>query len=931
MFSMSFFAHRMAHLCLLASVLCCAPSARAVEQLSGFVDQSLDGQGWFFGNFRGPNERLSASAENDAGMMVSVGTFGTTDTRCEIVRHKNSTFTGGPELVLDAVTSESCSKVIALASGEFRVIGSGIDASTGLFTGFIVALNADGTVNDSVHPQGLELINPLIPWRLSTERTTVYAGALDAQGRLLVLGRISNSANNTIRGLLLRFLPGGTLDTSFGVEGSYPLADFNPPLVAPSSVTTASDGKIFVAGFTSNQGFPDVGIIFRLLEDGQPDLSFGAGMNAIGRNGGGGRGFFERCYRVRDLQLDSAERMILGCAPDPSGAIPGPILQPGVLRLLANGQPDLSFSGDGFVELLPAGSSVGVINDAPRIALRTNGQIVAGATVFRASTHPDPQDIVVTRLNANGSTDGGFGFNGLHQSNFRTSPSNPPQESDGLADTLLDLRLDARERVVLTGSVTRTMETYGLVARLGMADPEQHAGFFDPDYTTQGYRTEYISVSGLASRRGTFATDLALDASGRALLLGNIGLATTPTSGVCGIARYNGGQPDTSFSGGGRRTISLVPGGSTACNALAARADNTVLVAGAYALPNTRITGALVKLFENGLLDTSFQGDGVLDTWNDLGFSTKQISALFRDIVIDADGRTVLLAQGFAIGSQDNAFRCGFGAIDDACGVLIRLLPDGSLDTSFSEDGMRLLISSTNPSRLFVESMTIDQNGRILVAGSEGSINADYSGVLFDVPADGAPNSYLRLRSSASCLGTSTVSVDIENARWLDCFIQGTNRQSILRLLPNNNVDLNFGVGGLRQVEFGFGSAASIRNIQPQPDGSMIVIGTHTNFADWISTFGSQDIGVRKFDRSGTSVFTFGAREPLRLPNRVGYWSETPVASVMQADGRLLIAGTIEDVTPPTPSNDRTEMLLIRLGNPQPVPLPDPVFADGFE
>jgi hypothetical protein len=244
---------------------------------------------------------------------------------------------------------------------------------------------------------------------------------------------------------------------------------------------------------------------------------------------------------------------------------------------------------------------------------------------------------------------------------------------------------------------------------------------------------------------------------------------------------------------------------------------------------------------------------------------------------------------------------------------------------------MRLLISSTNPSRLFVESLTIDQNGRILVAGSEGSISADYSGVLFDVPADGAPSSYLRLRSSASCRATSTVSVDVENARLLNCFIQGNNKESVLRLLPNNNVDLNFGIGGLRQVEFGFGSAASIRSIQTQTDGSMIIVGTHNNFADWISTFGSQDIGVQKFDRSGAPL-RFGAREPLlRLPNSVGYWSENAVASVMQADGRLLIAGTIEDVTPPTPRDDATGMLLIRLGNPQPAPLPDPVFANGFE
>lgn len=931
MFTNSPSAHRRAQQILLAALLLCSYCASAVESLSGYVDQSFNSQGWFVGPFRGANERLSSSAENGAGVLVAVGTFGTTDTRCVSARFNNGVFVGGPELMLDAVTSESCSKIVALTNGEFRVIGFGIDSATGLFTGFTIALNADGTVNEALHPQGLELINPLIPWRLSTERTVLNAGTLDNQGRLLAVGRIIDSATNHTRGLIVRFLADGSLDSSFGVDGSYPLADFNPPFVVPASVTTDSDGRIFVGGFTVNPGFPDVGVIFRLLEDGQPDVSFGSGMNAIGRTGGGGRGFFDRCYRVRDLQIDSAQRISLGCAPDPSGAIPGPILQPGVLRLLANGQPDTSFSGDGYVELLPANSSVGSVNDPPRLAMRTNGQIIAGATVLRASSNPDPQDMVLTRLNVNGSTDTSFGENGLHQSNFRFSATNPPTNPDGFNDSLVELRLDARERVVLTGSLNRNTDTLGVVARLGMADPEVHAGFFDPDYNFQGYRVERLGFSGLGPRRSTYATNLALDDQGRILLLGNIALATTPSSGLCGLVRFNGAVSDPSFATSGRRAISLVPGGSTFCNVVKTRADSSILVAGGFVLPNNFVSGALVKLFDNGSLDTSFQGDGVLDTWTDLGFSSKQISALVRDMVIDAQGRTVLLLQGSAIGAQDNAFRCGFGALNDSCGVLVRLLPDGSLDTSFSDDGMRLLISSTNPSRLSVESMTIDQNGRILVAANEGSSSADYAAALYDVPADGAPNSYVNLRTSATCRGTSTITVDIENARLLNCFIQGNQKESVLRLLPNNNLDLNFSVGGLRQIEFGFGTFASITRIQSQADGSMIIIGAHTNFTDWVSTFGQRDIGVLKLSRAGVGQ-NFGAREPLlRLPNRVGYWSETPVASVLQGDGRVLIAATLEDVTPPTPTNDATELLLIRLGNPQPVPLPDPILADGFE
>ena len=916
-----------------AGVVTLAGTYSNAESLGGYPDLSLNGFGYGIGPFRGENERLSSSAENDEGMMVAVGTFGTSDTQCAVVRHRNSAFNGGTTLALDAVTNESCSKVLALGNGEFRIIGTAME-STGRFTGFIAALNTDGRLNTGFHQQGMRSINAIIPWLASTERTVLTSGMIDAQGRLLAVGRVIDAATNTTRGLILRFLTDGALDTSFGTEGSLPLADFNPPIVITTSVATDSSGRVYVMGFTQNPGFPDVGVIFRLQEDGQTDLSFGAGMNAVARNGGGGRGFFNQCSRVASLSIDAQQRMVLGCEPDVSGAIPGPILAPGVLRLQADGQPDPSFGGgDGYVELLPWNSPIGGIL-LPRVALRANGQIVAGASLYRASTNVDPQDIYVTRLNVDGSTDFGFGANGNHQSNYTVDLW---QTTDFKNEQLNELRLDARERVVLSGSYVSqsgsSNPSYGLIARLGMADPEKNAGFLDPDFSYQGFRVERINdVSG--TRRNTVASNLTIDTQNRSVLIGTLYLETAPVSSVCGISRYlPDGRLDNSFSGNGQRAISLIPGGTTYCDSVVALPSGELMVAGFYPLPVSHNTATLVRLLDDGTLDTQFWGDGVLDTWNDLGFSARQISAIFTDMTIDPQGRILLLASGRAVGTQDPNFSCGFGALNDECGLVIRLQSDGSLDTTFGNNGIRLLISPTNPSRMYPSAIAVDRNDRILIVGDEGSGAADYSAVLFDSASDGLTSQYLRLRDNTPCRAATSLSIDASNGRIVGCAQQ--NSASVLRLLPNNNIDLNFGLGGLAAVDYyttAGGDTGSVTTIIPQSDNALIVVGTHRQPTVWAPNFGSYDTGVMKLDRFGQNL-GFGAAygDLFRFPTYPGAYDEFPAAAAMQADGRIVIAGTKSDQRPGVPQQDNTEMFVMRIGNPQPLPLADAIFQNGFE
>ena len=910
---------------LLSGALACAQS------LVGFPDPSFNGLGFAQGPFLGETERFNSSAENAQGVLVAVGNQGSGSTRCLLARYREGAPAGSGGLSVPGLSPLFCSKVLALPDGRFRVIGSGLQGN-GRYTALVIGLTAEGVLDTDFQQQGVRLLEADFSWRGPDEQTLLNSATLDAQGRVLAVGRVINAAEGSNRGLVVRLLEDGSPDPGFAVEGSRPLADYNPPRVLGVSVALDSSGRVHVLGITSIPGVPDVGVLFRLLDDGAIDTGFGIGMDAPLRTGGGGRGFVRQCYRVGGLLLDAEDRMLLGCQPDFSGATPGPILEPGVLRLVASGQPDTSYSGDGYLELVPAGAP-GSLLQAPRLALAANGELVVGSTLWRGSSNADPQDILVARLRADG-TFTSFGLGGGHESHYTVDLW---RSSDGRNDELGELRLDARDRVVLTGSqldpLSAGATSTALIARLGMADPERHAGFLDPEHSTRVLRIDEVS----GPRRSTITEGLRIDAQGRALIAGTLYLETSPVSAVCGVSRLlPDGQPDASFAGNGERGLSLVAGGETYCNAVEPLSTGGLLLAGSRG--GAAAGGVVIKLREDGSLDTGFWGDGVLDSGSELGLNARQIRVRFSAVRQDPQGRIVLLGNGVATGPQDPQLRCGFDQPNDECAVLVRLRADGSLDTGFGNGGLQVLVSPTNPSRLRANGLAFDQAGRLLVAGSDGSTTFDESAVLFDVAEDGqGPRNAIRLRSSTGCrFAGNALAVDAGNARLLGCSLSVGS--GVLRLLPNNAPDLDFGLAGVVAIDFdpsSGGDSASIAAVLPQWDASVIVVGTHTQGAPWAAAFGGADLAVTKLDPAGNRVGypDFGADTGtrLRFPDRPGAYDEYPAAAVQQADGRFLIAGTLADARPGVPQQDNTRMFLTRLGNPQPVPLLPEIFRDGFE
>ena len=118
-----------------------------------------------------------------------------------------------------------------------------------------------------------------------------------------------------------------------------------------------------------------------------------------------------------------------------------------VARYHANGTLDLSFDGDGIVNL-PAGrgSDVG----ARAVALQPNGRIVVGGAIGNANVS---SQFTLVRFNANGALDGSFGMGGIKTVPFSLGVD---------YDSAQSLALDASGRIVVAGSAD---EVFG-VARL---------------------------------------------------------------------------------------------------------------------------------------------------------------------------------------------------------------------------------------------------------------------------------------------------------------------------------------------------------------------------------------------------------------------------------------------------------------------------------
>lgn len=175
------------------------------------------------------------------------------------------------------------------------------------------------------------------------------------------------------------------------------------------------------------------------------------------------------------------------------------------------------------------------------------------------------------------------------------------------------------------------------------------------------------------------------------------------------------GSPDPGFSGDGMQVINPSPtvsgpygwGVSNVPDAVLA-SDGDLIMAGTgnYETPDSVYNNiAVVRLDSAGTPDPGFGSGGIVNTPMPLpsGF---QEGTSAGAMALQPDGRIVI--GGFA---NDSNY--------DFVGILIRLMPNGTIDSSFGAGGVQVV-----PSMLWVASLTVASDGRIIAAGRDSNPEA---------------------------------------------------------------------------------------------------------------------------------------------------------------------------------------------------------------
>lgn len=353
------------------------------------------------------------------------------------------------------------------------------------------------------------------------------------------------------------------------------------------------------------------------------------------------------------------------------------------------------------------------------------------------------------------------------------------------------------------------------------------------------------------------------------ILVCNTRLANGSSGSDFFVARFTAdGQLDPTFSFDGKTTIDFDAGaGIDAAGAMALYPDGRIIVVGTTASSATFGSQtrdfAIARLLPDGGLDTSF-GSGTgkktvafnLDTDTGLGDDTA------IDVAIQANGRIVVAGtaqRSQAIGNDDFA--------------VTRLLADGTPDSSFNLSGKATLAfdlptSTTKADQL--QSMAIDDDGRIVLAGSANKETDNNDFAFARLLANGQPD------PDFDADGRATLAFDLgeTNADTLSGISlqrdgklvaigmaarpTGANSDwAIARLLPDGTPDATFGVLGQTVLAFDLtadGTDTGLSIIE-DPAGRLLLCGA----AQWLGSPGyAVAAAFARLDRHGEPDPTFG-------------------------------------------------------------------------
>jgi uncharacterized delta-60 repeat protein/RHS repeat-associated protein len=408
-------------------------------------------------------------------------------------------------------------------------------------------------------------------------------------------------------------------------------------------------------------------------------------------------------------------------------------------------------------------------------------------------------------------------------------------------------------------------------------------GPFSPDWAGDNngdgqQTTNFESGSGFDQ-----ATAVALD-NGNILVVGITG------TGTFGLVRYiddpggsDDGQPDTSFGSGGLVTTTFSAGNASASAVAVDSTNGKIVVAGVVVDGSGHNEVALARYNDSdGSLDTTFGPSSTGLVTLDMGTGWTSTNA----VAIEGDG-SILVA-----GSMDGHF------------AVLHFHSNGTQDTSFGSSGVATVdFGGTDETPA---AMALDSSGLILVAGTTTQSGTGQDFALARLNTDGSLDTIYGLGGTITTdFGGNDVATSMAIQSDGKILVAGYSDQggsdsfALARYIATDyglSIDNSFGTDGLVTTSFGDGDDVAA-GVAVDADGRIVVGGStlldsngdvdsqpHMALARYLSD-GSLDtsFGTGEGSPAGTVTTDF---------SNLGFTTDTAAGLVVDADGRLIEAGT---------------------------------------
>ncbi len=744
----------------------------------GTIDATFNplDSGFWKGN--GLNGNITASFVQNDGKFIVAGNFSMfNELNVARIARFNADGTLDATFNKTGISATNIQKVLAQPDGKIAIAG-GFSSYNGMPRKCIARLNADGSLDNTFDPEV----------GFSPYLFGAVAMVLQTDGKLIV-GGYFNKYNGTNVNNIVRINTDGKLDATFQTG-----TGFDYPVVA---LALQSDGKVIVGGeFTTYNNLP-CNSILRLNSDGTKDVAFNSGSGPDAQ--------------IQSILFqDNGKLLITGAFKKYNGTP-----REGIAELNADGSLDNSFT-------VAPGKVIGALME---LCKQPDGKIIASEALD--ATGGGSQLI---RLNADGSLDKSF-YSGLANNNARAIHV----QSDG--------------KIIVGGSFT----SYDGVLRNYIARLNPDGTVDNSSYTVSGMgvngtvMTSAIQSNGKIMIAGMFAsyngkqmgniarinTDGSVDTTfhtgiGTNDWIESIAIQPDQKILIAGYFTKYKGVPQIRLArlnadGSLDATLNVNAGFNGVVEHVSVQQDGKIIVAGAFSSYNSIAANGIIRLQTNGSVDASFKSKLSIsggNIWTTLiqpdgkiilggifsgaagVVSTNNIARLNSDGSIDASFITGTGTDNMIYTlrlQQDGSIIMG-GQFKKYNGLparsIARITANGKLDGSFSS-GAGIVLGST------INSIALQQNGKIIVAGTFSYFNGTVANSLLRLNSDGSLDNTFNNISGATNKTVYTTALEQDGniiIGGLFTDYNGIGRNNVARVIGGDitNIEIHEGENSLR-------------------------------------------------------------------------------------------------------------------------------------